>query len=93
MTRPRGGTTQGLLDRLWPYQVALPAESLRGAENSMSVYALAKELAGEPRWYRLERDGRDLVVFCFATAEAAQAFAERFGGELLPGAAKPGNDR
>jgi hypothetical protein len=26
----------------------------------------------------------DLVVFCFATPEDAQAFAERFEGERLP---------
>ncbi len=63
--------------------MALLAENLRGAENSTPIYALAKELAGEPRRYRLERDGRELVVFCFATAEAAQTFAERFGAELL----------
>jgi hypothetical protein len=24
------------------------------------------------------------IGFCFATAEAAQAFHDRFGGELLP---------
>jgi hypothetical protein len=84
MTRSRGGTTRSLLDRNWPHQVALPAENLRGAENSTPIYALAKELAGEPRRYRLERDGRELVVFCFAERAHAQAFAERFGGELVP---------
>jgi hypothetical protein len=94
MTRARGGIAQSPLDRPWPHQVALPAESLRGAENSVPVYALAKELAGELRRYRLERDGRDVVVFCFATAEAAQTFAERFGGEVMPMVGKrgtPGN--
>jgi hypothetical protein len=48
------------------------------------IYRLAKELAGATRPYLPERDGRELVVFCFATPEAAQAFHERFGGELLP---------
>jgi hypothetical protein len=38
----------------------------------------------------LVRDARDFTVFCFGTAEAAQAFHERFGGELLPAAEKPG---
>jgi hypothetical protein len=84
MMRPRGGTTRNLLARQWPHQVALPAEALRGAKNSMPIYALAKDLAGEPRRYSLHRDGRDFTVFCFGTAEAAQAFCARFGGELLP---------
>lgn len=82
-TRPRGGATRSLLNRQWPHQVALPAEALRGAQNSMPMHALAKELAGEPRRYRLQRDGRDFTVFCFAEVAHAQAFAERFGGELL----------
>jgi hypothetical protein len=84
MTRPKGTTTRSLLDRQWPHQVALPAEALRGTEHSMPVYALAKELAGEPRRYRLERDRRDFTVFCFADPAHVQAFAERFGGEVLP---------
>jgi hypothetical protein len=64
--------------------VALPAEVLRGAVNSMPIHAAAKELAGALPPLHMRRDGRDMVVFCFATAEAAQTFHERFGGELLP---------
>ena len=41
-----------------------------------------EKLAGEPRRYHLERGGHDFIVF--ATAEAAQKFHERFGGEVLP---------
>jgi hypothetical protein len=71
------------IKRDWPHHVALPAEVVRGVTN-MPMYVLAKELGGAPRPYRRERDGREVVVFCFTTAEAAQAFAERFGGEILP---------
>jgi len=80
----KGETDIRRIQRRWPHHVAVPAEALRGAVNSMPIYGLAKELAGAPRPYLLECDGRELVVFCFATPEAAQAFHERFGGELLP---------
>ena len=40
--------------------------------------------AGEPRRYRIERNGHDFVVICFATLEAARTFAGRFGGDLMP---------
>jgi hypothetical protein len=79
----KGEITEKQILRRWPHQVALPAEEVRGAANSMPMYALAKELSGAPRPCHLRRDGRDLVVFCFEKPEDAQAFAERFGGERL----------
>jgi hypothetical protein len=38
-----------------------------------------------PLTYSVSRAGIDLVLFCFAKAEDAQAFYDRFGGERLPG--------
>ena len=89
MTRPRGGTHRSLLDRNYPYHVALPAEALRGRVNRTAMYGLAKDLGGTLSPYHLSRGGRDLRVFCFPTAEAAQAFAEQFGGEVLPSIDEP----
>lgn len=79
----KGETDIRRIQRQWPHHVALPAEAVRGAENSMAMYGLAKTLSGAPRPYHMRRAGRELVVFCFARPEDAQVFAERFGGELL----------
>jgi hypothetical protein len=81
MTR-KGETEARRIQRWWPHHVALFAEAVRGVTN-LPLYEAAKEMGGAPQPYYLIRDGRELVVFCFTTAEAAQAFAQRFGGEML----------
>jgi hypothetical protein len=82
------------IKRDWPHHVALRAEDLRGPANSMPKHVLAKELEAAPMPYHLNRDDGEFVVFCFLTVEAAQTFAERFGGELMPVVEdKPGRRR
>jgi hypothetical protein len=83
MTR-KGEAGRAQLARWWPHHVALPAEAVRGIANSETVRGFAAGLSVAPRTYHLRRDDKDLVVFCFGRPEDAQAFAARFGGEVLP---------
>ena len=92
MTKRKGEIGRSQLARQWPHHVALPAETLRGLGNSETVYGFLKPLSVGPRPYHLRRGDVDFAVFCFAKPEDAQAFAERFGGEVLAtGIDIPGN--
>jgi hypothetical protein len=84
MTGRKGEITTKQIKRDWPHHVAMPAEAVRGPQNSIPIYAAAKDLWAGPMPYHLTRAGAEMLVFCFKTAEGARAFAERFGGEVLP---------
>ena len=58
-----------------------PSRKVLGLTNSELVRSVAASLSTAPMTYSMRRHDLQFVVFCFATAEDAEAFAERFGGD------------
>jgi hypothetical protein len=83
MNRRKDEITRFRLRSGWPQHVALPAEKVKGPENSEIVGSAAAALSAAPLTYRVRRGGLDYVVFCFTKQEDAETFRERFGGKRL----------
>jgi hypothetical protein len=84
-----------IIEENWPHLLAkLPPEKIDMARktkpsqvrnmNSEVIFCAPGVLSATPLTSSLRRDDSDVVVFCFAEPEDAEAFAKRFGGKRLP---------
>jgi hypothetical protein len=82
MGRRKGELSQKMINRGWPFQVAVVAETCRG-EGYVTTHYFCEGLSLCPRHGYFRRADRDYVVFCFADAGHAEQFRARFGGEIV----------
>lgn len=82
MVKRKGELSPKTIDREWPHQVAITAETCRGDGYVTTHYFCERlSLCARHRYFR--RDDRDYVVFCFADAGDAELFCKRFNGEMV----------
>ena len=79
---------RSVIDRDFPHHVALPAEASGGGDFIM-VQLFCEGQRVCPRGYSFQREGRYYNVFCFKSADDADRFRVRFGGELIDPVNRP----
>jgi hypothetical protein len=78
----KGELSSAAIDKGWPHQVAVPADTVRGA-NYPPTHDRAAFRSLCDRGHSFFRDDRHYVVLCFAERADAAHFMERFGGDLI----------
>lgn len=79
MSRRKCELTYRQVDRLYPYQVALPAEQTRRRAYDEAL-DFCKSLSLAPRSLGVFHDGVEYNIWAFADPSHAEAFKARFGG-------------
>ena len=82
MVKRKGELSQRMIDREWPHQVAVVAETCRG-DGYVTTHYFCECLSLCPRHGYFRRDDRDYVVFCFTHVDHAELFCQRFNGEIV----------
>jgi hypothetical protein len=84
----KGELSKGMIDRQWPHQVAVPADSCTGA-NWVRIQEFCKGMSVRPRGHFIYRDTIGFNVYCFGEREHAQQFCGRFNGEFIAPEERP----
>jgi hypothetical protein len=78
----KGELSKAIVDRQWPYQVALPAYRCMG-HTYRTIHFFCEGLSLSPCTHLYSRGAQDVTIFCFAEREHAEQFQVRFGGDLM----------
>lgn len=84
----KGELSKSMLDRQWPYQVAIDAEHTSGRAHALAV-EFCKPLSLAPRGHSYVENDRWVNVYCFREREHADAFAAEYGGRIVNPADRP----
>lgn len=82
MISRKGQLSTNRIDRDYPHQVALPSDRLRGADY-VTARLFADQLSLAPLGHAFFRNDQYFTVWCFGERADAEAFREKFGGEII----------
>ena len=88
MVYRKGELSKGTIDRQWPHQVAVPADSCTGA-NWICIHEFCKGMSLCPRRHFFHRGTIGFNVYCFGEREHAERFRSHFNGELITPEERP----
>jgi hypothetical protein len=74
------GLSGSQLDRLYPHQIVVSCEILRGG-NYHFIHYFCEGLSVAPRGHSVVKNDEWHHVFCFRLQADAEKFQQRFGGE------------
>jgi hypothetical protein len=81
MVYRKGELSPAMLDRRFPHQVALSADTVQTCY--FAIRETGSSLGMAPRHHTVRHGERTYVVYCFADPESAEHFRRLFDGELF----------
>ena len=79
MTRHRGGISDTLFDKTWPFYVAVQSDAVRGRPE---IAREATQLGAASEQRHITFSDKWHICFCFSTLEAAETFASSHGAQI-----------
>jgi hypothetical protein len=79
MVYRKGELSSTMLDRQYPYQVALPTETVQA--QYFAIHQIGDNLGKAPRGHSVRHADKSYAVYCFADQASADQFREHFNGE------------